>query len=202
MPDYYSSAMQEMDSLNNNHFAHDIRECKRCPLSETRFCSCPGWFSNLPLDILFVGMSPGQDEDEVGRPFVGKAGRKLMELADRVKLVTDETTLGFTNIVRCHTPENRPPTGHEIQACSTWMRCEFDMTEAKVVLLLGGVAISLAFPGKKIGEVAGSARAIGSTVYIASYHPAAGLHKRSPVIEASILHSLRLAREVLTNAVH
>ena len=197
MPDYYSSAMQEMDSLNNNLFAHDIRECKRCPLSETRFCSCPGWFSNLPLDILFVGMSPGQDEDEVGRPFVGKAGRKLMELADRVKLVTDETTIGFTNIVRCHTPENRQPTGHEIQACSTWMRCELDMTEAKVVCLLGGVAISLAFPGKKIGEVAGSARAIGSTIYIASYHPAAILHRSNPVIEDSILHSLWLAKEVL-----
>ena len=152
----------------------------------------------LPLDLLFIGASPGADEDVAGRPFVGRSGKKLIQLCDSINLVTPDTMIGFTNIIRCHPPQNRPPTGLETQACSTWMDCELDMTEPKVVLLLGGVAVNLAFEGKKIGEVAGSARAIGSTVYIASYHPAAILHRPNANVEESIMHSLSLAKEVLS----
>jgi len=195
--DYYAATQEEADQVNNNLFACDIRQCERCPLHKERNVACPGWFLSLPLDILFVGMSPGKDEDKAGRPFIGRAGKKLMELADSINLIKSDTMIGFTNVVRCHTPDNRPPTGQEIQACSTWMRAELDMAEPKVVMLLGNSAIPLAFENKKIGQVAGSARAMGSTIYIACYHPAAILHKRSAVIQDSIVQSMKLAKEVL-----
>lgn len=207
--DYYKATMKEADEFNQNLFLHDVRDCHRCELSRAdvrETCpidcyACPGFFTSLPVDILFVGQNPGKDEDKVGRPFIGKAGKKLMELADSINLVTSDTMVGFTNIVRCLTPDNRPPTGQEIQACSRWMQVELDMAEPKVVLLLGNTAIPMAFGNKKIGQVAGSARAMGSTIYIACYHPAAILHKKSAAILDSIVQSLTLAKEVL-HAVH
>ena len=195
--DYYKATIEEADQFNQNLFTPDIRLCERCPLHADATLACPGFFTSLPLDILFLGQNPGASEDKVGRPFVGKGGKKLMELADSINLITSDTMVGFTNIIRCVTPDNRPPTGQEIQACSRWMQVELDMTEPKVVLLLGNTALSLAFENKRIGEVAGSARAIGNTIYVASYHPAAALHKKSPVIIESILSSLRLAKEIL-----
>lgn len=198
--DYYKATLEEIDQFNQNLFTSDIRQCERCPLSRVGYdgCyNCPGFFVSLPVDILFIGQNPGAHEDTTGRPFVGKAGKKLMELADSINLVTSDTMVGFTNIVRCLTPDNRPPTGQEIQACSRWMQVELDMAEPKVVLLLGNTAIPMAFGNKKIGQVAGSARAMGSTIYIACYHPAAILHKKSAAIRDSIITSLTLAKEVL-----
>lgn len=199
--DYYKATIEEADQFNQNLFTPDIRQCERCPLHADANLACPGFFTSLPLDILFLGQNPGASEDKVGRPFIGKAGKKLMELADSINLITSDTMVGFTNIVRCLTPDNRPPTGQEIQACSRWMQVELDMTEPKVIVLLGNTAIPLAFGNKKIGQVAGSARAMGSTIYIACYHPAAILHKKSAAIRDSIIKSLTLAKEVL-NAVH
>jgi len=201
--DYFEARLREADQFNQNFFASEMRKCERCHLKDIRGVVCPGFFVSLPVDILFVGMNPGMDEDDPeygGRPFVGRAGKKLMELADSINLITPDTIIGFTNIIRCHTPDNRPPTGQEISACSKWMETELDMAEPKVVLLLGNTAIGLAFEGK-IGQVAGSARAMGSSVHIACYHPAAILHKRSPAILDSIVQSLKLAKEVL-DAVH
>ena len=199
--DYYRASIEEADKFNQNLFTADIRQCERCPLHADANLACPGFFTSLPLDILFLGQNPGASEDKVGRPFIGKAGKKLMELADSINLITSDTMVGFTNIIRCVTPDNRPPTGVEIQACSRWMQVELDMAEPKVIVLLGNTAIPLAFGNKKIGQVAGSARAMGSTIYIACYHPAAILHKKSAAIRDSIIKSLTLAKEVL-NAVH
>lgn len=195
--DYYAATTEDADEVNANIWVEDIRACARCSLHLGRFLACPGFFSSPRLGILFLGMSPGSVEDELGRPFVARAGKKLMELCDRVRLITPEIQVGFSNIVRCHTPENRAPTGIEESACRKWLDLELDFTKPRVVLLLGNVAIPLAFGNKKVGKVAGSARAMGGSVYIASYHPAAILHKKSPAIEESILKSLRLAKEVL-----
>jgi DNA polymerase len=220
MSDYYTSPLEEIDAANANLFLEDIRQCHSCPLgwqnSSVGGLTCPGWFPELGIDVLFVGMSPGDDETRgkaAGRPFVGRAGHKLMSLADSVGLLdpiipgvgVHDVSLGFTNIVRCHTPSNRPPTGQEAEACRRWLDIELDMSNPLVVCLLGNSAIPLAFPGKKIGEVAGDSRVMTiedghSRIYIACYHPAAVLHRPDPYTEESIKSSLRLAREFIVKA--
>jgi len=207
-PDYYASPLDVVDATNANMFIKDIRQCTGCPLGRQNSAegglTCPGWFPGFGIDLLFVGMSPGEDEargKSAGRPFVGKAGHKLMLLADSVGLFlpidNQPVHFGLTNIVRCHTPSNRPPTGEEAAACRRWLDIEIDMADPLVVCLLGNSAIELAFPGKKIGEVAGDTRAMGRRIYIACYHPAAILHRPDPYTEESIKGSLRLAREFI-----
>ena len=207
--DYYTAPLAEVDEANAHLFIPDIRACASCDLHRWHIenaLACPGWFPQFGIDILFVGMSPGEEEDKKGRPFVGRAGQKLMSLANRVKLFEPmdglPVTFGLTNIVRCHTPSNRPPTGLETEACRRWLDVELDMADPIVVILLGNSAIEFAFPGKKIGEVAGDARAVATAgsstrIYIASYHPAAILHRPDENVERSILKSFSLARELL-----
>lgn len=200
MSSYYTAGVTEADGENHNPLLEDIRKCTDCalnPCAGNNIYPCPGYFfSEPPLDILFIGMSPGKDENKLGRPFVGKAGRKLMSLVYQV-WPDKKPSMGLTNVCRCHTPENRAPKPLEIAACSHWLMQELIAAKPKVVFLLGNSAIPLAFPGKRIGQVAGQARRWTGRTAIACYHPAAVLHKHDPGIEASIIGSLKLGKELL-----
>jgi len=197
MDSYFSAPTAVADAENKNPRLADIRTCSECGLSRVEFVgchACPGYWSGAKVGILFVGMSPGADEDKLGRPFVGKAGRLLLRLAAEEDVLSQ--SIGLTNMVRCHTPENRPPTGVEVATCRHWLEAEVKAANPKAVVLLGNSAIPLAFPGKTVGGVAASARSLNGRVWIACYHPAALLHQRNPAIEASIRASLKLAKEV------
>lgn len=194
--DYFSATAEEADPENQNLFIRDIRECTRCPLHLGRQTACPGYFDDAPVDVLFVGMSPGDDEDRDGRPFVGRTGKFLARLIEDA-WEHEPLTFGLTNIVRCHTPDNRPPAGVEVAACYKWMVLEMDMADPKVVVLMGNSAIEWMWPGTRIGEVAGQTRRVGNCTFVACYHPAAVLHRKSKLIEESIYASLRLVKELL-----
>ena len=54
----------------------EVRVCRRCALCETRTQTVFG-VGNRRAEILVIGEAPGQDEDEQGEPFVGRAGQLL-----------------------------------------------------------------------------------------------------------------------------
>jgi len=82
------------------------KSCTRCPLCEGRksVVLCRG---RLPCDVIFVGEAPGFNEDSVGQPFVGPAGKlldRMIEEADSSR--TDAANMrvirtAFTNIIAC-----------------------------------------------------------------------------------------------------
>lgn len=63
----------------------EIKECKKCPLYKTRKNAVPGE-GGFQRRIMFVGEAPGRREDELGRPFVGAAGKFLDELLASIGL--------------------------------------------------------------------------------------------------------------------
>ena len=88
---------------------------------------------------MVIGEGPGGDEDEQGKPFVGKSG-KLMDQAF-IGLGIDRKKLYIANIVKCRPPENRNPQKGEVQACIDYLRNQVIIIKPKVVLLLGSVAL-------------------------------------------------------------
>lgn len=201
MSSYFTAGTAEADRENRNPYIGEIRGCANCDLHRWHIegaHACPGHFNALPLDVLFIGMSPGADEDRVGRPFVGRAGKLLFRLYGQV---FDTDAWGVTNVVRCHTPENRPPRIMEVAACSGWLQQEIWTAVPKVAFLLGNSAIPLAFGKAKIGQVHGQARVwtqevLGRrTVAIACYHPAAAL--RNNALVPKILEAFRLGKELI-----
>ena len=60
-------------------FEESIKGCNKCKLCKTRQNIVFG-VGNKNADIMFIGEGPGADEDRLGEPFVGRAG-KLMNMA-------------------------------------------------------------------------------------------------------------------------
>src|SRR5687767_5772893 len=59
----------------------DLGDCKRCKLCGTRTNIVFGQ-GNPRAELMFIGEGPGQDEDEQGLAFVGKAGQLLTKMIE------------------------------------------------------------------------------------------------------------------------
>jgi DNA polymerase len=87
---------------------------------------------------MLVGQNPGVEEDETGRPFVGRAGKYLTHVLADHGINRDQ--LYVTNIVKHVTPKNRCPYSDEIAACLPYLEAQISAVKPKVVLLLGKAA--------------------------------------------------------------
>lgn len=115
---------------------HD--SCTSCGLHRTRTQVVQG-YGNLNARLVFVGEAPGKDEDESGRPFVGKAGQVLRQVLQGMGI--DPDLCFFTNVYHC-----RPP-GNKVKECAgspcpnIWLPAELGrLKHRKVVVALGATA--------------------------------------------------------------
>jgi DNA polymerase len=87
--------------------------------------------------VLVIGEGPGADEDRVGQPFVGTAGKLL----DRMLAAAGLTGKVFiTNTVFWRPPGNRTPTPQEQAVCAPFVERTFALLQPKAVLLLGAAS--------------------------------------------------------------
>ena len=94
---------------------------------------------------LFVGEQPGDQEDRVGKPFVGPAGRLFDEALEAAGI--DRTTVYVTNAVKHFKWQARgkrrihqKPNAAEVAACRPWLEAELAVVKPHVVVLLGATA--------------------------------------------------------------
>lgn len=156
--------------------ADTVETCTRCPLYKTGTRGVPGE-GNPDAEILFVGEGPGQKEDELGRPFVGAAGRLLEELLGHIGLTRNDVYIA--NVIKHRPPGNRDPLPDELEACWPYLKHQIDIMQPKIIVTLGRHALARFLPGKVISAVRGRAFRVGTIVYFAMYHPAAALYQGS-----------------------
>jgi len=123
-----------LDSLN-----HRCRTCDLCGLSETRTQVVVG-SGVVPSPLMLIGEGPGEQEDETGVPFVGKAGQLLTKILESAG-IQRETDCFITNIVKCRPPKNRAPQVDEIVACSGYLWRQVELVQPRIMVLLGSVAL-------------------------------------------------------------
>lgn len=116
--------------------------CEACQLSSTR-TNLVMYRGNPRAKLMLVGEAPGQDEDERGVPFIGKAGQKLDTLLSMAKLHT-ERSVCIANLLGCRPPGNRVPTPDELRACYKRFVSLVDVVKPRAFLLLGATASRLA----------------------------------------------------------
>ena len=80
--------------------------CIRCTLAQTRKTVVFGE-GNPGADIVFIGEAPGEEEDNQGRPFVGRAGKLLDQLIERIGVKRSDVFI--CNVLKCRPPGNRDP---------------------------------------------------------------------------------------------
>ena len=176
-----------------------------CSLSgnNIKFISGEG---NNNADVMFVGRDPGNDENVQGRPFVGLAGNKLrMEIQH---VFGSEDKVWITNLVKCHTPNNRGPTIDEITICRVYLHREIMKIKPKVIVALGkDVSYYLLtkgyyshYPNKPMSELSGNVYTI-PLIYkdyndmisiLPCYHPSPRNLKYYSEISATILRAKEL----------
>lgn len=124
---------------NMTELAQHCNQCHRCGLGNNRTHAVVGR-GNLKAPIMVIGEAPGQNEDETGLPFVGKAGQLLEKILDSVKLDTEKDVY-ICNINKCRPPNNRVPTSDEMEACKPYLMEQIRLVDPKILLLTGATAV-------------------------------------------------------------
>ncbi len=157
------------------------RGCTRCPLHQTRTNVVFG-AGNADAALMFIGEAPGANEDRMGVPFVGQAGKLLDTLLGEIGMERGEVWI--CNVLKCRPPDNRDPHPKEIEACQEYLRQQVALIEPAVICTLGNFSTKL-LRGDTTGisRVHGrdEVRVIGSRAVrlYPLYHPAAALYTPS-----------------------
>src|SRR4030042_1636898 len=110
-----------------------IKKCCACHLRGTCLNVVPGE-GNANAEIMFVGEGPGENEDRLGRPFVGAAGKFLDEMIGIIGLKREDVFIA--NIIKCRPPGNRDPLPEEAEACWPWLGEQIKEIKPKLIVLL------------------------------------------------------------------
>jgi DNA polymerase len=190
--------------------AKEAKVCTRCPLyrnaTQTVFGEGP-----VGAQLMLIGEQPGDQEDLVGRPFVGPAGkmldRALLEAGvDRTKVYVTNIVKHFKNEPRGKRRLHKKPNRYEVEVCKIWFDQELALVRPQLVVALGVTAAS-ALAGKNVtlsrlrGQVMTFANA-GNQQGVVTIHPSAIL--RAPdeagrrAAYAGLVKDLKLAVNAAT----
>lgn len=115
----------------------NVGDCRRCPLAQTRTNIVFG-VGDPEADMMFVGEAPGADEDRLGEPFVGAAGKRLDQWLHTLGLARSRVYIA--NVIKCRPPNNRDPQVGEIERCSPFLHAQIRAIRPKVLVALGRFA--------------------------------------------------------------
>ena len=120
--------INELISLISNHESKLKTSAKKLVLYD----------GDLQSNLMIIGEAPGQEEDEQGIPFVGKAGQLLNKMLSAINL--ERKNVYITNVVPWRPPQNRTPTDQEILDFLPFLQKQIEIIKPKTIYLLGTTA--------------------------------------------------------------
>ncbi|MDP2871537.1 MAG: uracil-DNA glycosylase [Bacillota bacterium] len=141
--------------------------------------------------VMFVGEGPGETEDQLGRPFVGRAG----QLLDRILTASgfERGEVYIANVVKCRPPGNRQPSPEEAEACLPWLRAQIRLIRPRLVVCLGAAATGILIdPRLRITSARGKWHERNGLRYMPTFHPAALL--RDPSKKRAVWEDMKNVR--------
>lgn len=178
--------------MNLNELHEKCLKCEKCRLRKGATQVVPGEGSEN-AEIMFIGEGPGKREDELGRPFVGAAGKFLDQLLESIGL--DRAEVFIANMVKCRPPDNRDPQDDEKEACRPWLDQQIEIIKPKIFVPLGRHALYKFLPGTTISKEHGKIYSRGGKVYFVMYHPAVALYNGG--MRGTLLEDIKVLRKFL-----
>lgn len=123
---------------NWNELEENCLGCTKCELCKERTNVVFGTGAK-DAEVMFIGEGPGENEDLLAKPFVGRAG----QLLDKMLLAVDldrEKNIYIANMVKCRPPKNRDPKPEEVACCLNWLRNQVHLMKPKIIVCLGRIA--------------------------------------------------------------
>lgn len=147
-----------------------VAGCRACALCESRTHTVFGT-GNKNADWMLIGEAPGFNEDQEGKPFVGKAGLLLTEMLRAMGLKREEVFIA--NILKCRPPDNRDPKPEEVEACAEFLQQQIDLVRPKIILAVGRIAAqNLLKTDRPLGKLRGQMHYLNQIPVVVIYHPA------------------------------
>ncbi|OHA17764.1 MAG: hypothetical protein A2664_04105 [Candidatus Taylorbacteria bacterium RIFCSPHIGHO2_01_FULL_46_22b] len=140
------------------------------PLMESNLVFGEG---NIDCEVLFIGEAPGKTEDELKRPFVGRAGQLVNKLLTEIGWKREDVYI--TNIVKRRPPENRDPLPEEIEAYKPFLTKQIEIINPKIIATLGRFSMNYFLPFAKITRDQGKEFENNGRIIYPILHPAAAL---------------------------
>lgn len=159
-----------------------VKGCMNCSLHETRKSVVFGEGSDKAR-VVFVGEAPGEEEDLQGRPFVGRAGKLLDELIEKVGLARADVYI--CNVLKCRPPGNRDPEEGEVEACRDYLVTQLKLIRPRIICTLGRHAYNtLMGTDERITKVRGVLTRYEGVPLLPTYHPSFLLRNSDRLKEA------------------
>jgi uracil-DNA glycosylase family 4 len=189
LPEAVAVAEPTYDDLKS--FREAICDCQKCALGTTRNKFVFG-VGNPNADIVFIGEAPGADEDRLGDPFVGRAGKLLDKILAAIKF--DRKDIYIVNILKCRPPDNRDPQPDEMNACMPYLKRQLELINPRFICCLGRVAAQRLLETKTpLGKMRGQWHDAFGARLMVTYHPAALL--RFPDYKRDTWEDVKMLRE-------
>lgn len=169
----------------------EVEGCGNCGLSKTRNLVVFGTGSPN-AEIMFVGEAPGADEDQQGKPFVGRAGQLLTKMIEAINFKREDVFIA--NVLKCRPPNNRDPKPEEVTACEHFLIRQIESVKPLVLCALGThAAQTLLKTDVTIGRLRGEFHDYHGVPLLPTYHPSFLL--RSPSYKKQAWEDLKLLRD-------
>ena len=125
---------------------------------------------NEKANILICGMCPGSDENRVGIPFVGPAGKILDEIMLRSFALKDKVYI--TNLIKCYVKAGTTLQPEWMNACLPYFIVQLQIVKPKVIISLGkDVSNFLLNKEENMGSMRGNTYDYMGIKLISTYHP-------------------------------
>ena len=121
--------------------------------------------------VCFFGEAPGAEEDQQGKPFVGKAGQLLTKMIQACTFKREECYI--LNTIKCRPPGNRTPSTQEVENCRGFFQHQLEVLQPEYIVCLGLVAANaLLQTTQPVGRLRGVFHKYKTSKVIVTYHPA------------------------------
>jgi len=149
----------------------EVSGCMQCGLHQGRTQTVFG-VGDEQADWMLVGEAPGAEEDRVGDPFVGQAGKLLDNMLAAIGLSRSKNVY-IANVLKCRPPGNRNPEPDEVAKCSPFLVQQIALVKPKLILAMGRFAAqTLLATDASIASLRGKVFQYAGVPTIVTYHPA------------------------------
>ena len=145
--------------------------CTACALHKTRTQTVFG-VGDENADWMLIGEAPGAEEDRLGDPFVGQAGKLLDNMLAAIQLTRSENVY-IANVLKCRPPGNRNPEPDEVEKCTPFLKRQIALVQPKLIIAMGRFAAqTLLASDASIASMRGRVYRYEGVPLIVTYHPA------------------------------
>ena len=157
--------------MNWEDLKRAVSSCTACSLHATRTQTVFG-VGDERAEWLLVGEAPGGEEDRLGEPFVGQAGKLLDNMLAALGLKRGENVY-IANVLKCRPPGNRNPEPEEVTRCTPYLLRQIALIRPKLIVAMGRFAAqTLLASDASIASLRGRVHRYAGVPLIVTYHPA------------------------------